>query len=385
MQEEQLDTPALVALVKSAFPLAPLGGALLLLTDVPDGPVPDRPEWIQRRRMAVDWAARLRHALPDLNVDRVELVAFQNTGSDNADLPAEAFLWDRPEPPGSVEDLWRHGRELPFDRILSTARIVLAPTEFSTTAPLKVAARHFGFRAATMPGFCREMIPALRLDYEEIYRRVCMLKDKLDPAVRAEAELRVDGKEACLLRVDLRHRQAHASSGCFVRDGEAGNLPSGETYIVPYEGEVGVRSGTEGVLPVQLGEEVVFYHVEENRVRSVTGEGPAAREEADRLAREPAYGNVAELGFGVLADFGIPPLGRILLDEKLGFHVAFGRSDHFGGAVGPADFSTPQAVVHIDRIYIPTTQPRVRVERIELFGPGGEGEAIMREGRYTCF
>src|SRR5690606_36663396 len=120
-------------------------------------------------------------------------------------------------------------------------------------------------------------------------------------------------------------------------------------------------SRTRGELPVQFGDEIVLYHVEKNRARSAFGSGPAGQAESERLLAEPAYGNIAELGFGVLADFGVEPVGEILLDEKLGLHIAFGRSDHFGGFVGAGQFSSPQALVHIDRIYIPQTQPHVGV------------------------
>ena len=319
-----------------------------------------------------------------IGVDRVDLVAYQNVGSNNADLPADAFLWDKEDPPNAVEDLWRSGRELPFDAVFHSARLILAPTEFSTTAPLKLASAQHGFRAATMPGFTSEMIPALRLDYEEVNRRVALLKEKLDGAVRASITFLVDGRKEYILEVDLRHRQAHASGGCFLEEGQAGNLPSGETYIVPYEGEAGEPSATEGILPVQHGDDVVLYEIRANKAKSVSGEGEAARQEAELLNREPAYGNIAELGFGVLGDFGLEPIGQILLDEKLGFHIAFGRSDHFGGAVGPADFSSPQAVVHIDRIYIPSTQPRVKVEEVKIALRGGESEVLLKDGLYSC-
>ncbi len=94
--------------------------------------------------------------------------------------------------------------------------------------------------------------------------------------------------------------------------------------------------------------------------------GRAAQAERAHLAAEPAYGNMAELGFGVLADFGLEPIGEILLDEKLGLHIAFGRSDHFGGMVGPKDFSSATAVIHLDRIYIPGVMPRIAVRSVIL-------------------
>ena len=115
------------------------------------------------------------------------------------------------------------------------------------------------------------------------------------------------------------------------------------------------------------------------------GLDPAVREERAHLEREPAYGNMAELGFGVLGDFGILPVGKILLDEKLGFHVAFGRSEHFGGAVGPEDFSSPDAVIHLDRIYIPSTQPRIVVKSLVLLYESGRGEILIEDGKYLIF
>jgi leucyl aminopeptidase (aminopeptidase T) len=164
----------------------------------------------------------------------------------------------------------------------------------------------------------------------------------------------------------------------------AGNLPSGEAYIVPYEGELtGDPSRSSGVMPVQFGAEIVRYRIEGNKALEVISEGPKSREEAALLAREPAYGNLAELGLGVLAAFGIKPIGEILLDEKLGLHLAFGRSDHFGGQMGPAQFSGPEAVIHIDRVYAPETQPDVKVLAVDLAMADGSMVALIRDGEYA--
>ena len=161
-------------------------------------------------------------------------------------------------------------------------------------------------------------------------------------------------------------------------------MPSGETYIVPYEGEQSEASRTKGRLPVQIGGEIVVYAIRKNRVVSVSSFGTASERETELLDREPAYGNLAELGFGVLADFGIAPIGEILLDEKLGFHIAFGRSDHFGGAVGPAAFTSPKAVIHLDRIYVPQLQDQICIASIDLQFDGRQ-ERILENNAYTIF
>ena len=84
----------------------------------------------------------------------------------------------------------------------------------------------------------------------------------------------------------------------------------------------------------------------------------------------------------MLSDFGVKPCGSLLLDEKLGLHIAFGRSDHFGGHVGAAQFSRPEEVVHIDRVYLPSVQPLIHVRRADLRGPGLE-LALMRDDRFV--
>jgi leucyl aminopeptidase (aminopeptidase T) len=227
------------------------------------------------------------------------------------------------------------------------------------------------------------MIPALRIDYGEVSRRVFAMKSLLDQASRAELHFQIEGGEACALTLDQRHRTAHASDGILDTNGVAGNLPSGEAYIVPYEGERGGDpSRSNGRLPVQFGKEIVIYEIDLNRAIRVHGEGGAAREQADLLAREPAYGNIAELGLGVLGDFGLSPTGEILLDEKLGLHIAFGRSDHFGGQVGAAQFSRPDAVVHIDRVYIERLQPRIAAS-LDLIDEAGAVTQVIRESRFV--
>jgi len=211
------------------------------------------------------------------------------------------------------------------------------------------------------------------------------IKEKLDLASGCDVCFIVKDQKEYKIHFDIRHRKAHASSGWFPEKGTAGNLPSGEAYIVPYEGEKDEQSRTEGILPVQDKDDLILFTIQENRAVRVEGEGTSVELENDRLDREPAYGNMAELGFGVLEEFGVDPIGEILLDEKLGFHVAFGRSDHFGGTVGPDDFSSPKEVIHLDQIYIPATQPDVTVKSLALIYGEGQSETIMKNGKYTIF
>ncbi len=377
----------LINLVRSVFPGYPEDRTLGILVDVPRDPAADNPDWKARRAMAEEWAALLKHAAPSVPLDAVSLIGYPDVGSNNADLPAEGFIIGSGLP-SDASGLPGCGAPRAFETVFRETSLFLAPTEFSTTAPLKNAAGRHGFRAATMPGFSEKMIPALRVDYGEVGRRVTAIKERLDRAEEAEIEFIKDGLETHRMIFDLRYRTAHESSGRFPKKGAAGNLPSGEAYIVPYEGEQGPASRTRGELPVEFSGEVLVFAVEANRARAVRPAatlGPAWKDEAEHLRREPAYGNMAELGFGVLGDFGIGPVGEILLDEKLGLHVAFGRSDHFGGQVGPADFSSPAEIIHLDRIYIPAAQPRIAVYSVVLRYPEGPEEILMVDGRYLIF
>ena len=369
-------------LVSSAFPRREGDHALAILVDVPDDRVPDNDRWRERRRIARQWLESLHVVARDLGLDTVTLVYYPNVHSNNADLPSSGYTWVGDPQKLTASALVAQGHAVPFSEVLGSHQILLAPTEFSTTAPLKLQAKTYGYRAATMPGFAASMLPALRLDFGEIDRQVQALKRRLDRATGADVEFAVGGA-VHRLHLDLRYRTAHASGGLFPEPAMAGNLPSGEAYIVPYEGERGEPSRTAGLLPVQLGSEVVLYRIERNKAVAVESRGPKSAEEAEKIRTEPAYANIAEAGFGVLSAMGIRPIGEMLLDEKLGFHIAFGRSDHFGGAIGPKDFSSPDKVIHIDRIYIPETQPQVQVRSIDVLDADGSRERLMENGSYT--
>jgi leucyl aminopeptidase (aminopeptidase T) len=376
---EHLSGGELVALVKRVFVPQPGEKALAILVDLPDAQVADNTDWAARRAIAQQWVEALTAHRAELGMD-TSLVLYPNVHTNNGDLPERCWVHRGGPLPQTAEAL-DPAASIAFAELYAGHPILIAPTEFSATAPLKMAAKKHPIRAATMPGFRQDMIPALRLDYTEVNRRVEFLKNLLDRATGADFTFVHPGGEDTL-HLDLRFRSAHASGGLLPSLGVAGNLPSGEAYIVPFEGE-SEPSRSAGVMPVQFGSEVVRYRIAANKAVEVLTQGVASKAEAEHLAAEPAYGNVAELGLGVLAAFGVKPIGEILLDEKLGLHIAFGRSEHFGGQVGPAQFSSPGAVIHIDRVYVPETQPDVKVRAVDLILEDGSRLPLMRDGDYA--
>ena len=78
----------------------------------PDEKVPDYPDWAARRETVAGWSRELSARRGDLGLSEVRLVYYPNVGRNNADLP------------GGLE------------QIFDSYRILIAPTEFSATAPL---------------------------------------------------------------------------------------------------------------------------------------------------------------------------------------------------------------------------------------------------------
>lgn len=373
-----LSDSQLVALLRSVFALTPSEKALTIMVDMPDDQVPDSDAWRDRRMIAAEWYEALDQAGKDLPFDALVFCQYPNAGSNNNDLPRECVIAD------SIESFARlpQGKRMGMEQLLRNTSVVLAPTELSATAPLKILAKNLGFRGATLPGFTRGMIPALMLDYEAVHARVMQIKERMDRADGVAVRLSAGGTEYASY-FDLRYRTGHASGGLMRDGGVVGNLPSGEAYIVPYEGEKPeIASQSEGLLPVQFGSEIVIYRIERNTAVEVTTTGPASDRERAMLHAEPAYGNIAEIGMGVLGEWGVQAAGSILLDEKLGLHIAFGRSEHFGGITSPQSFRDPKNVIHIDRVYVPSTQPLISVVEVAFHYLGGTREPVMQNGSY---
>jgi hypothetical protein len=374
-----LSQTQLIDLVTRVFGSRPDERGLAILVDLPDKNVPDNPSWRDRREIAGEWFKMLCAGRSVLPFPTISFCVYPNAGSNNNDLPPMCTL------AGNAEEFARlpEGRSAVLTDLLKSVSVVIAPTELSATAPLKVLAKTMAFRGATLPGFSRAMMPALMLDYESVNARVLQLKERMDRAEGLSVSLAADGVRHDSF-YDLRYRTGHASGGLMREPGTVGNLPSGEAYIVPYEGErVGEESRTAGLLPVQFGDEIVVYVIDRNSAVSVKSSGPVSDAERAKLASEPAYGNIAEIGMGVLGEWGVEAAGSVLLDEKLGLHIAFGRSEHFGGITGPSSFRDPQKVIHIDRVYVPSTQPRVQVVEATFHYGAGEMETVMRNGGYV--
>ncbi len=345
------------------------GEAVLVMVDLPHGNLHDYEDWAARREMAEEWRQAFERLGSELGFTVHPLLTYPATGAPSAPLPYAGEM---------------DGQEIAFETILAETNIVVALTEFSATGPLGEYTQMLpDLRVASMPGATKSMErSALAADYAEVGRKAHLLQEKLDRAVGARVQFST-GHE---MYFDLRHREAHADDGQLRAGGGAArviNLPSGEAYVAPYEGELeGDPSQTEGFIPLMLGGELVVGRVEENSIVEVIGDGPQADEARQYLALDEARRNIAELGLGCNDKAVVT--GNVLEDEKvMGLHWAHGLSEHIGGTVGVDDFSAPDLVEHRDWVY--PKGGEIEVASLVLEYDDGTSEEIMRDGEYTLF
>jgi leucyl aminopeptidase (aminopeptidase T) len=224
------------------------------------------------------------------------------------------------EPPPEVADLMKR-----FD-------VVLCPTSKSLThTDSRRAASAAGARVATLPGVTEAiMIRCMNADYDEIAartHRLCALLEKTR-VVRVTAPAGTD------ITMPIAGRQAHASSGLFREKGQWGNLPTGEAYLAPLEGQSnGVVVVDGSMAGVGMMSEPLRIAVESGYATDITG-GPEA---GKLIALFEPHGKDAR----TVAEFGIGTndkailTGIILEDEKVmgTIHIAFGDNKSMGGSV----------------------------------------------------
>lgn len=339
------------------------GESLAILVDVPHKDVVDNYLWLERRIMASEWQATLSELGREVGFDVAPLTLFPAVGAHNGDLPLG------------------EGDPSPLSEVLDHATIAVAMTEFSPTAPLVAWARaHDDFRAATLPGVARRTeATALSADYTEVARRCAVLRGLLERADSADVAFTTGHN----WHVDLRYHFAHMDDGQLPRGkpDPVINLPSGESFQVPYEGErKGDPSKTSGEVPVQIEDSVVVYIVEKNRIVDVVGRKGADRARA-YFRCDAARGNIAEFAFGCNPEAVV--WGNVLEDEKAGFHWAYGRSEHLGGSIGPSEFESSETIVHQDFVYARDSPIQVRSAVLNSID-GGQVE-VIRDGNYLVF
>jgi hypothetical protein len=343
------------------------GEVVVVACDLPAAESQDTPAWQDRRVMAHEWRDSFAALGKSRGFETRPLFTYRATGSHGAELPAEGAIG---------------GKTLATEEVLLGSTLAAFLTEYSATASLDgYCRRKEDLRAASMPGVERRMQEtALSADYREVARRCRILEEILKGSDMLE--VRFSTGDRC--EFDLRFRKAEVDDGFLPRfkpGDRVINLPSGETFIVPYEGERdGMPSRTRGILPVRKGDELVRLEVSGNRIARVEGEGTEAGRLREFFAADPARANIAEVAFG--CNDRAVVTGNALEDEKAGFHWAYGRSDHLGGTVGVKAFARPDTVIHQDIVYARGNP--IEVAEAAVAGPKGR-TTVIRDGSYLVF
>ena len=248
------------------------------------------------------------------------------------------------EPPESVAEAMR------------LSDIVLCPTTFSLThTQARKQACANGTRIATMPNITEDMFSAgaMLADYTEVARLSDLLTHRLSQASVVRIE-----KGDSQLNIPVQGRAGVSSSGRFLLPGTGGNLPTGEAYIAPLEGQADGEAVIDGSI-AGIGLVTAPLHVVIRNGKAAEFRGPDAAKMREILGNNPDAYTLGELGIGTNPRARL--IGNILEDEKVygTAHIAFGSNATFGGTV--------QAGVHIDGVIL---SPKVYLDNQLILSEG---------------
>jgi leucyl aminopeptidase (aminopeptidase T) len=211
---------------------------------------------------------------------------------------------------------------------LQSSDVFIAPTSRSishTTA--RKRATDAGVRGATMPGVTEDMLArVMAIDFELMAARSRAVAAALDDGTTAH----VTCPRGSDLTLDLSGRKGIADDGDLTARGAFGNLPCGEGFIAPLNGEGRVIALSLG--PLGISDEPATLTVSDGKLTGA--DGGLGRDWIKRLDKHGEPGrNLAELGVGTNDKARLT--GKVLEDEKIlgTIHVAFGASAGIGGTV----------------------------------------------------
>lgn len=217
-------------------------------------------------------------------------------------------------------------------------------------------------RAASMPGITLDYLHLCLGDFNQIVRRCNLVADLLVRTRMAILETRSLAGERFTLTIPLGEHKPIKSTG-MIAAGDWGNVPSGETFLVPNQGIASgavVVNGSILDYVIPDDEELILRFDAGQVQRTVTATGKIADFARKILfnggGREtyPQCTKLAELGIGT--NGGIEKLtGQPIFDEKIlgSVHIGLGRNIQFGGAIDCAVHS--DFVMKNPRLFLDST------------------------------
>jgi aminopeptidase len=253
----------------------------------------------------------------------------------------------------------RHGAELDAATAarLQEVDVVVAITSYSLShTNAREGATRAGARVASMPEFEARMFEPggpMAANYHKIAADCQAFADLLTAAKEAI----VRAPHGTDLGFSLEGRPGHADHGLYgTAPGVWGNLPAGETFVIPLEGTAeGTLVAPAGWYPYLI--EDMNFRFEKGVVVELTGGGAVGDKFRGLLKLsdgDPQYQarrNLAELGIGTNPN--ARKSDNVVEAEKIKgtLHIAIGDNIHMGGTVEADlhdDFVQPQPDLYLD-------------------------------------
>lgn len=275
-------------------------------------------------------------------------------------LQREGILDDLLDKCVTVEQLSR-AREIVAAGADAVPRVIIAMSNNSTShTNYRKLACHGGARFASLPHFDPEMFgTSMTVDWLALSARTA----RLVQAVNRAEWVYVECPNGTVMHICKRGRCADGDDGLLTKPGSFGNLPAGEAYFAPLEGE------SHGVMVLEWGptrklETSLKLTVADGRLVHIEGDEPHRQKLEQKFAENPDCWNLAELGIGTNDKASRPD--NVLEAEKImgTIHLAFGDNTGFGGVVA--------APFHEDYVFYQPT--------VTLVMEDGSEEVILDSG-----
>ncbi len=239
-------------------------------------------------------------------------------------------------PPADV-----NGQEPPDEiaQLMQKYDVVICPTSKSLThTDAKRNACKKGVRVATLPGITAEVFArTMKADYNKIADRTF----KISQMLKETKTVFIKTEKGTDLTLPISGMEPISSTGLIKERGKGGNLPSGESFLAPREGEAMGRLVIDAsIAGIGLLDKEVIIDIEDGYAQKFSGSEKSKIFQQQLSDFGKAGLAVAELGIGTNDQAIIT--GNILEDEKVfgTVHIAFGNNITMGG--------TNNVGIHVD-------------------------------------
>lgn len=244
----------------------------------------------------------------------------------------------------------------------AVANIVIALANNSTShTNFRKLACHAGARFASLPHFDPEMFgTSMTVDWHALAARTA----RVVAAVNRAEWVHVECPNGTAMHICKKGRHAEGDDGLLTVDGAFGNLPAGEAYLAPLEGE------SHGIMVIEWGptaklQQPLTLTIVDGQVVRIDGNDSLRQRLEAKFIENPNCRNLAELGIGT-NDRASRPDNVLEAEKILGtIHLALGDNTGFGGVTA--------APFHEDYVFYQPT--------VTLIMPDGSQELLLDNGQ----